>query len=431
MKKEANAAGLLPILVFLVFYLGSGIYFEYINPIEGGMGFYVMSAVVAFMIGLAVAFAQNRELKFDDKISVCAKSIGDDNITIMLFIFLMAGVFSGVAEGAGGASSAANLLLSIIPSGFAIAGLFVIACVISMAMGTSCGTISVIVPVAMNVATGADLNMQLCIASVVGGAMFGDNLSFISDTTIAATKTQGCKMKDKFRENFPIALPAAILTVIILVVISLKGGAVDVGSFDYNIWQALPYFAILIMALCGINVFIVLGTGIIAYFIVGIATGSAGVAAAFSSMGTGVSGMFETMIVTVLVASMSGLIRENGGFEAILQFIRKNFRGSKGGQLGIALLTSAMDIATANNTVAIVAAGPIAKNVSEEFGVSPQRTASIMDIFSCVWQGIIPYGAQLLIAAGLAGISTVSIIPYLFYPFALLVSALLFIAFKK
>ena len=328
MKKEANAAGLLPILVFLIFYLGSGIYFEYINPVEGGMGFYVMSAVVAFMIGLAVAFAQNRELKFDDKISVCAKSIGDDNITTMLFIFLMAGAFSGTAQGAGGATSAANLLLSIVPPGFAIVGLFIIACVISMAMGTSCGTISVIVPVAMNVATGAGLNMQLCVAAVIGGAMFGDNLSFISDTTIAATKTQGCKMKDKFRENFPIALPAAILTIVILIVISIKGGAVDVGGFDYNIWQAIPYFGILVMAICGINVFIVLGTGIIAYFIVGIATGAAGVADTFSSMGTGVSEMFETMIVTVLVASMSGLIKENGGFEAILQRRTAGYRAS-------------------------------------------------------------------------------------------------------
>ena len=183
MKKEANAAGLLPILVFLIFYLGSGIYFEYINPVEGGMGFYVMSAVVAFMIGLAVAFAQNRELKFDDKITVCAKSIGDDNITTMLFIFLMAGAFSGTAQGAGGATSAANLLLSIIPSGFAVVGLFVIACVISMAMGTSCGTISVIVPVAMNVATGADLNMQLCVASVIGGAMFGVECKIVDPET--------------------------------------------------------------------------------------------------------------------------------------------------------------------------------------------------------------------------------------------------------
>ena len=431
MKKEANAAALLPIIVFLIFYLGSGLYFEYIKPVDGGMGFYIMSPVVAFMFGLVVAFIQNRKLDFNEKIRVCAESIGDDNITIMLFIFLLAGAFGGVAEGAGGAASAANFLLSIIPAHFAIVGLFVIACVISMAMGTSCGTISVVVPVALNVAVGADLNLPLCVGSVVGGAMFGDNLSFISDTTIAATKTQGCKMKDKFRENFPIALPAAIATIIILVIISFKFGGASVGNFDYNIWQAIPYFGILILALCGINVFIVLGTGIAAYFIVGLATGAANVADSFSSMGTGVSGMYETMIVTVLVASMSGLIRENGGFEYILQFIKRTFKGRRGGQAGIALLTSVMDIATANNTVAIVAAGPIAKDVSREFDVTPQRTASIMDIFSCVWQGIIPYGAQLLIASGLAGISSISIIPFLFYQFLLCISAVLFIIFKK
>ncbi len=431
MKKESNAAALLPIVVFLIFYLGSGIYFEYIHPVEGGMGFYIMSAVVAFMFGLVVAFIQNRDLDFDEKIKICATSIGDENITTMLFIFLMAGAFSGVAQGAGGATSAANLLLSIIPADFAIVGLFVIACIVSMAMGTSCGTISVIVPVAMNVALGADLNLPLCVGAVIGGSMFGDNLSFISDTTIAATKTQGCKMKDKFRENFPIALPAAIITIIILIVISIKNGGADVGQFDYNIWQALPYFGILVIALCGINVFIVLGAGIVSYFIVGIATGAATVAETFSSMGGGVSGMYETMIVTILVASMSGLIKENGGFESILQFIKRNFKGSRGGQAGVALLTSLMDVATANNTVAIVAAGPIAKDISKEFDITPQRTASIMDIFSCVWQGIIPYGAQLLIASGLAGISSLSIIPFLFYQFLLFISAILFIIFKK
>ena len=417
MKKESNAAALLPIVVFLIFYLGSGIYFEYIHPAEGGMGFYIMSAVVAFMFGLVVAFIQNRDLDFDEKIKICATSIGDENITTMLFIFLMAGAFSGVAQGAGGATSAANLLLSIIPADFAIVGLFVIACIVSMAMGTSCGTISVIVPVAMNVALGADLNLPLCVGAVIGGSMFGDNLSFISDTTIAATKTQGCKMKDKFRENFPIAFPAAIITIIILIVISIKNGGADVGQFDYNIWQALPYFGILVIALCGINVFIVLGAGIVSYFIVGIATGAATVAETFSSMGGGVSGMYETMIVTILVS--------------ILQFIKRNFKGSRGGQAGVALLTSLMDVATANNTVAIVAAGPIAKDISKEFDITPQRTASIMDIFSCVWQGIIPYGAQLLIASGLAGISSLSIIPFLFYQFLLFISAILFIIFKK
>lgn len=428
-QKKANGKALLPILVFLILYIGSGVYFEYLKPVEGGMGFYVMSVVVAFSIALVVAFLQNKELSFDDKISVCAKGIGDDNITIMLFIFILAGAFSGIAGAAGGAESTANLLLSVIPSNLALAGLFIIACIISMAMGTSCGTITVLVPIAGNISASAGIELALCIGTVVGGAMFGDNLSFISDTTIAATKTQGCEMKDKFRENFRIALPAAIVTLVILLVISFTNGSADIGEFEYNIWQALPYFIVLIAALCGINVFVVLGCGVILFAIVGLATGSLDIPTAFSAMGSGTSGMFETMIVTILVASIGALVKEYGGFEAILSFIKKNFKGKKGGQFGIALLASAMDISTANNTVAIVMAGPIAKTISEEYGYTPKKAASLLDIFTCVWQGIIPYGAQLLIASGIAGISALAIIPYLFYPFLLAVSAVVFICF--
>lgn len=420
-KPKPNVKALLPIIVFLLLYLGNGIYFEYINPTKGQMGFYVMSVVVAFVIALVVALLQNPKLSFDQKIHACAQGIGDDNITIMLFIFLMAGAFSGIASEAGGATSTANLLLDIIPANFAVPGLFIIACLISMAMGTSVGTITVLVPIAASVASSAMLNMPMCIATVVGGAMFGDNLSFISDTTIAATKTQGVEMKDKFRVNFKIALPAALATLAILIVLAIRTGAADIGHFDYNIWQALPYFIVLIASLCGINVFVVLGCGTMLSGIAGICTGSLTVAKAFSSMGTGTSGMFETMIVTILVASIGALMKEYGGFEAILQFIKNSFHGKRGGMFGIGLLTSLMDIATANNTVAIVMAGPIAKDISKEFGIEPKKTASLLDTFSCVWQGIIPYGAQLLIAASLAKITSVSIIPYLFYPFLLLV----------
>lgn len=430
-KKEPNGAALIPIVVFLVVYLGSGIYYEYINPTEDGMGFYVMSVVVAFMIALAVAFCQNRKLPFNDKITVCAKGIGDDNICIMLFIFLMAGAFSGIAGEAGGAESTANMLLNVIPANFAIPGLFIIACLISMAMGTSCGTISVLTPIAFNVAASAGLSLPFCVATVVGGAMFGDNLSFISDTTIAATKTQGVEMKDKFKENFKIALPAAIATFILIIIICMTGEASPLESFDFNTLQAIPYFVVLIAALCGINVFIVLGGGTILFFAVGLITGSLTMSTAFSSMGSGTSGMFETMIVTILVASIGALMREFGGFEFILSKIKKMFKTKKGGELGIGILTSIMDVATANNTVAIVMAGPIAKEVSKNYGIKPERAASLMDIFACVWQGIIPYGAQLLIAAGLAGIGSMTIIPFLFYPGFLLVAVLVSIAVGK
>ena len=253
-KQKANAAALLPIAVFLVLYLGNGIYFEYIHPTEGQMGFYVMSVVVAFGAALIVAFVQNRHLTFDEKIHICAQGIGDDNITIMLFIFLMAGAFSGLAGAAGGASSTANLLLSIIPGHFAIPGLFLIACLISMAMGTSVGTITVLVPIAAAVAADGGFSLPLCAGTVVGGAMFGDNLSFISDTTIAATKTQGVEMRDKFRVNFRIALPAALLTLLILVIYAIRSGGASMGTYEYQIALALPYFVVLLLALLGLNV---------------------------------------------------------------------------------------------------------------------------------------------------------------------------------
>lgn len=430
-EKKPNAKALAPILVFLIFYLGSGIYFEYINPKEGQMGFYVMSVVVAFMLALIVAFIQNPSLSFEKKIHVCAQGIGDDNITMMLFIFLMAGAFSGIAQASGGATSTAYLLLDIIPSNFAIPCLFLIACLISMAMGTSVGTITVLVPIAFQVAASAHLSLPFCIGTVVGGAMFGDNLSFISDTTIAATKTQGVEMRDKFKVNFMIAFPAALGTLVILFILAAQGSAAQFVNKGYNVLQAIPYFLVLIASICGINVFIVLGCGSFLSGIVGIATHSLTISSAFSSMGNGVKGMFETMVVTILVASMGALMKEYGGFEWILQTIKKGFHGRRGGMFGIGLLTALMDVATANNTVAIVMAGPIAKDISEEYNISPKKTASLLDVFSCICQGIIPYGAQLLIASSLAKITSISIIPFLFYQFLLLGFVVLSILIDK
>ncbi len=428
---KSNPKALIPILVFLVLYLGNGIFFEYIKPQEGQMGFYVVSVVLAFSIALIVAFLQNRKRTFEEKVRSCAKGIGDDNITIMLFIFLAAGAFSGIASEAGGAASTANLLLSIIPGRFAIPGLFLIACLISMAMGTSVGTISVLAPIACAVSQNGDLPLALSVGIVVGGAMFGDNLSFISDTTIAATKTQGVEMKDKFRTNIKVALPAAIITMIILIVYAITSGGAAIGTFDFNIWQAIPYFIVLILSVCGVNVFIVLLIGIAMFIGVGIATGSLTYVTALSSMGDGMSGMFETMIVTILVASIAALMKENGGFEAVLNLIRKTAKGKKGGMFGIAILTAFMDIATANNTVAIVIAAPLAKDISKEYGVEPKKTASLLDTCSCIMQGIIPYGAQLLVAAGIAKITSMTLIPYLFYPFLLIIFVVLSIVFEK
>ena len=429
-SKKANPAALIPILVFLIIYLGSGIYFEFIHPAEGQMGFYIMSVVVAFGLALIVAFVQNKGLSFNEKIHICALGIGDDNITTMLFIFLMAGAFSGLASQAGGAASTANMLLSVIPGNFAIPGLFVIACLISMAMGTSVGTISVLVPIAAAVAS-SGLSLPLTIGTVVGGAMFGDNLSVISDTTIAATRTQGVEMKDKFRVNFKIALPAALITLAVLVVYAVSHPMALDNTYEFNILLALPYFIVLALALIGLNVFVVLGIGILIFFVIGLAVGTLTIPDAFSAMGGGTSGMFETMIVTILVASISALMREHGGFEAILAFIRKHFRSKKGGMFGICLLTGLMDIATANNTVAIVIAAPIAKEISEEYGIEPKKTASFLDTASCIFQGIIPYGAQVLIAASLSGLGSIAIMPFLLYPYLLAVFVVIAILMEK
>ncbi len=430
-KITPNPKALFPIGLFLILYLGNGIFFEYIKPADGQMGFYVVSVVLAFSIALIAAFLQNKKLSFDEKIHICAKGIGDDNIVIMLFIFLMAGAFSGIASEAGGASSTANMLLSIIPGRFVVPGLFLIACLISMAMGTSVGTISVITPIACAVADSGKLSLPLCVGVVVGGAMFGDNLSFISDTTIAATKTQGVEMKDKFRTNIRIALPSAVITLIILIVYACISNGAEVGEFEYSLLQALPYFIVLFLSIIGINVFIVLLIGIVLFVGAGIVTGSLAYSTSLASMGSGMSGMFETMIVTILVASIASLMKENGGFEAILSLIRKKAGNKKGGMFGIAFLTAFMDIATANNTVAIVIAAPIAKDISEEYDVEPRKVASLLDTCSCIAQGIIPYGAQLLVAANIAKITSFSLIPFLIYPFILLVFVIASIAGEK
>ena len=428
-KKPARAIALLPIGVFLVLYLGLGIVFEYVLKIE--MGFYNIPIVVAFLASILVACLQNRALSFDEKLEVMAKGVGDKNIMTMILIFLAAGVFVGVV-GRSSAESVAYFMLAHIPARFAVAVLFVVSCFVSTAMGTSCGTITLIVPIAVAVARTSAFSLPLCIGSVMGGAMFGDNLSFISDTTIAACNTQGCEMKDKFRTNFRIALPAALVTLALIIAFSLKSdiGAVEIP--EYHLLQTVPYLLVLIGGVAGVNVFLVLLTGIFSGAVIMLATGATHPTELLGNMGSGASGMFETIMVTLLVSAMCGLIREYGGFEALLGFIRRIFHGNRGGQLGIGLLVGAMDIATANNTVAIVMAGPIAKQMSEEYGISGKKSASLLDTFSCIFQGIIPYGAQMLLAISACAelgetLTAFEIIPCLFYPYLLLISSLVFI----
>lgn len=421
-KPKANGWALLPILVFLVLFLGTGILLN---------DFYTMPAVVGFLIALIVAFAQTRGKSFSEKLHIAAVGIGEDNIITMCLIYLAAGAFSGAVSAAGGVDSTVNLGLSLMPPSVAVIGLFVIGCFISISMGTSMGTIAALAPIAVGIADKAGFALPICIGAVVSGAMFGDNLSMISDTTIAAVRTQGCEMKDKFRKNFLIVLPAAIITVVVLFFLTRGASFTLDTELTYNIWQVMPYIFVLVTAVIGINVFVVLISGTVLSVIVGLATGSIAISEVFTSIGTGVTGMYDITVISMLVAAISALVKENGGFAFILEKIHSRIHTYKGAEVGIAALISVVDAATANNTVAIVIAGPIAKEISEDYGIEPDRSASLLDMFASVFQGIIPYGAQLLSAATLTGLTSFDIIPYLFYPYLMAACGLISIAISK
>ena len=420
---------MLPIAVFLVLYLGLGILFEYIMKIP--MGFYNVPIVFAFLVAILVACLQNQKVSFEEKLGIMAQGLADKNIITMLLIFLTAGVFVGVV-GRSSAESVAYFMLSIIPTRFSVAVLFGVACFVSLAMGTSVGTITLLTPIAVAVSAASGFGLPLCVASVIGGSMFGDNLSFISDTTIATCNGQGCAMKDKFRENFWIALPAAVATLLLILILSFRTDISGSVTESYHLLQIVPYILVLVGGIIGVNVFVVLLIGIVSGAIIMLAAGHISPADLLANVGNGASGMFETSMVAILVAALCALIREYGGFDALLAGIHKVFKGKKGGQLGMGLLVGAMDVATANNTVAIVMANPIAKEMAEEYGITPRKTASILDTFSAVSQGIIPYGAQMLVAISAAhelgyDLSAFQIMPKLFYPILLLFSSLIFI----
>lgn len=421
-ESKGRAIALLPIGAFLIIFLGSGIIMN---------DFYAMPAIVAFLIALAVAFLQNRGLSFAEKFAVISKGVGDENIITMCLVFLCAGAFSGAVTAAGGVESTVNFGLSILPSNIAVVGLFVIGCFISVSMGTSMGTIAALAPIAVGISEKTGYAMAICIGAVVCGAMFGDNLSMISDTTIAAVKTQGCEMKDKFKANFLIVLPAAIITIIIFLLITRNSDYQMTEELTYNLFQILPYVLVLVGALIGINVFVVLIGGTVVSLIVGVATGTLGVSELFTVVGSGVTGMYDITVISIVVACIVSLVKEYGGIQFILDLIRKGIKGRKGAEVGIAGLSLMVDACTANNTVAIVMAGPIAKEISEEFGVDPKRSASLLDIFTSVGQGLIPYGAQLLSAATLTALTPFDILPYCYYPILMAISALAFILLKK
>lgn len=423
MEKEnkGRAIALLPIGVFLIIFLGAGIVFE---------DFYAMPAIVAFLIALFVAFLQNKELSFNKKIEVIAKGVGEENIITMSLIFLCAGGFSGAVTAAGGVDSTVNLGLSLIPAHFAVAGLFLIGCFISVSMGTSMGTIAALAPIAVGISEKTGFALSICIGAVVCGAMFGDNLSMISDTTIAAVKTQGCEMKDKFKANFFIVLPAAIITVLIFWLATRNMSFQLEENLNYSLWEVLPYMVVLLGALIGINVFVVLISGIVISLIVGVSMGHIALSEMFQVVGSGVTSMYDITVISIIVACIVSLVKEHGGIQFILNLIKSNINGRRGAEFGIALLALFVDACTANNTVAIVMTGPIAKEISEEFAVDPRRSASLLDMFTSVGQGIIPYGAQLLSAATLTGLTPLQIIPNLYYPLLMGVCGVLAIIFR-
>lgn len=420
--KKGNFAALLPIILFLVLFIGVGIYTG---------DFYLMPAVVGFLIALVFAFLQNPKLKLEQKLNILARGAGDENIMIMVIIFLLAGAFSASVKMAGGADATVNFGLSILPSNVAVLGIFLIGCFISTSMGTSVGTIVALAPIATGISDKTGIPMALCIAAVVSGAMFGDNLSMISDTTIAATRTQGCEMKDKFRENFKIAFPAAIVTGLIFLFGTVGKNYAVSGDLSYDFIRIVPYLVVLIGALLGMNVILLLAGGTVLSLAVGIFYGDFGLLDTFTILSDGMSSMFDIAIISILVGAIIALIRENGGIDWILSTITGRIKSARGAEVGIAALSGLVDCSTANNTVAIVIAGPIAKEIADQYDISPKRTASLLDIFTSVFQGLIPYGAQLLYAADMSGLTPFDIIPNCYYPVLLAISALFFIFFGK
>lgn len=426
--KKGNAWALTPIIVFLVLFIGYGIW--------NNNDFYKMPAIAGFVTALVVAFLLNRKVTFHEKLEAAAKGMADENVMIMCLVFVMAGAFSGAVNAAGGADSTVNFGLSILPSNVAVVGVFLIGCFISTSMGTSVGTITVLSPIAIGIAEKTGFPVALCLGAAVCGAMFGDNLSMISDTTIAATRTQGCDMKDKFRENIKLVLPAAIITIAILFVKTMGSEYQITETLHYDIVRILPYLVVLIGALIGANVIMLLAGGTVLSLGVGLYYGDFGLKDIFTVMGNGITSMYDITVISIIVAGVVALIRMNGGIDWILYVIRKLVRGKKGAEVGIAALSAAVDCATANNTIAIVIAGPVAKEIAEEYGIEPKRTASLLDIFTSVCQGLIPYGAQILTAVSFTvgtalEISPVDLIAYCYYPMLMAVSALIFIIIGK
>lgn len=408
-----------PLIVFLILYLATSIIAQ---------DFYKVPIAVAFLVSAVYALLTVKG-SMNERIKIFSKGAGNPTMVLMLAIFILAGAFAASAKAMGAVDSTVNLALKFLPEQFILPGIFLASCFISLSIGTSCGTIAALTPLAVGIAQQSGIDVPLMVGLVVGGTYFGDNLSFISDTTIVATQTQECSMRDKFRVNIRIVAPVAIIMLIIYYFLG-EGINTPTNIGEVNFWLVLPYLAVVILAICGVNVLLTLGIGIILTGIIGTAMGTYDVFGWFTAMNEGMMGMSELIIVTILAGGMLEIIRHNGGIDLIIKALTRNIHGKRGGEFSIAALTCLVNVCTANNTVAIITTGPIAKDIAKRFRINPRKSASILDTASCFTQGLLPYGAQVLIAAGLATLNPIAIIPHLFYPMLIGVALLLAILFR-
>lgn len=420
-KQKGNAVALIPLILFVGLFLGVGI-------ITGD--FTKMPLNIAITIAVIVALIMNRKEKFTEKVEVFTKGAGHSNIILMVLIFVLAGAFSKVTEDMGGVKSTVNLGLSLIPGNLLIIGLFIICMFVSISMGTSVGTVAAIAPVGFGISEATDISAALAMATVVGGAMFGDNLSMISDTTISAVRTQHTKMSDKFKVNFKIVLPGAILTMVILGILTHSATISSTKDYSFEFIKVIPYLLVLILALIGVNVIIVLIGGTVLSGIIGLIDGSFNWIGFLKAASEGMIGMEDIAIIALMIGGLIGIIQHNGGITWLLDFVRSKVKSRRGAEFGIASLVSAADISTANNTISILMAGPLAKNIADEYDIDPRKSASILDIFGSCFQGLLPYSPQVIAAAGVAGISPFMLVPYSIYPIILGISGLAAIIFN-
>ncbi len=419
-KEKGSFMGLLPLIVFLVAYMGTGI---------GTGSFDNMPLMTGIAIASGVAMILNKKgekTSFEQKIEIYCKGGGESTLVLMLLIFLLAGAFGGVAKSMGAVDSIVNLGLTILPGNLILPGIFLIGCLLSFSMGTSMGTVAALMPIAVDISTKTGIGVVLLAGAVVGGAMFGDNLSFISDTTIAATRTQEVSMKDKFKANILMVIPAVLINVVLLALQS--SGNVTLGNIgDFNFIQIIPYILVVVLSLVGLNVVAVMVTGILSGVLIGVVNGSFTIVESLSIVHQGAMGMEDMALIAVMVGGMVALMKHLGGMDYLLSKLTKGVKGKRGGELSIAALVSLLDIATTNNTISIIAAGPIARDIADEYGIARSRVASILDLFSSAFNGLLPYAGQLLVAGGLAGVSPMSIMPYNWYSMLMIVFGIVFI----